>query len=259
MSALSFATMLIERLRQYTNDMRKNLKLTSHVTCVLLAAFLGGCAAPRFPTTDRASAELGRAARMNALQARSCCDSWETLIPIAKVSHGDAPIGFTVGLWPFQSVGRFAGSQSFYALLAINGAAEGDTLAIWGHPNSDGQAIVDTQRKELESEQFFPRVIFLDEKRAIISAQIEQTLVPPDAREQLVPQTRARVPRGAAYAVVHTSPDLIGQRYEGSNLSFPLPIPVGNFVIVSTVKLETKNVFVGGITGALNASLMRGQ
>jgi hypothetical protein len=226
--------------------MNSTLKIALHLGCVVLASLIVGCATPQLPTTDRASAEADRVARLAALQARPCCDSWEKLTPITKIAHGAAAAGLTVDLWPFQHVGRFGSAQSFSALIDLAGAVEGDALVIWGHPNSDGQTIIGSQQKELESEQFLPRVVFLDDKRQAIPSDTMQSVVAPDMIEFLAPQARARVPRGAAFAIVPTSLDLVGQLHEAANLSLPIPIPVGRVMFVTKVTLDTSTYFLVG-------------
>jgi hypothetical protein len=226
------------------------------VQMVAAIATLSGCAVPTLPSTERSVAVANRAARLEEMQAKKCCDSWANMIPAARVTFDGAPVGFTVGLWPFQSVYRFASGQSYYALVALEGASEGDTLAMSGIPDSGSGGLIDVAENAIESGQFIPRALFLDERRTPINEPSEQREIMMGEPQYPMWQTHLIVPRGAVYAVIYTPPHLVGHRFFVGYGRIPIVLPTGNFVIVGSVKSSIKRYHFGTVTGHVNARLI---
>ena len=192
-----------------------------------------------------------KAADVRELRLTSpCCDDLRQIRAVGQLSAGK-PYGLTVGTWPNRQVMEMDAFRSFYALIALDGAADGKTtLALHLTPSIVGMA--DPETRQPAKELFVPVVTFLDRNRERIASEAATPNTQTGRYELTASMT---IPSGTQYLVLHSSAETINAP---SRLGIvpattsAFPIGPGTMVARSPV---SKIVLLPSFTGTVSLSL----
>ncbi len=136
--------------------------------------------------------------------AKDCCDDLMKVRPHGRADDAQ-PFRAALGTWPSTQIVELHGNRSYYALLAFSPVVS-DTARLKVVSSLSPRRYKDAVTGLDGPEMFVPVVAFLDGNRQLLEVSTPR---PPNVESPTEPVFHVNVPRGAAFAAIHTTPDAL--------------------------------------------------